>query len=204
MNESAFLEFAHHEAGHFIIYLLNCREDRKHPHINELSILPKKGKKTGAYISVKSDTTPEITESILKSDLPEIYKEAAKDRAIREIKFLLAGIAGELILLDSNDSLRLALPAFYRKEKRIATSDLSRSVSLNIAIGGKAEDGITPLINILHEALKDLLIYKNDFSCVVNLLIDKKRIGANELAIFADDFYSKYFNKPKNIEAFIK
>lgn len=173
-----------HEAAHFIIYLLNCEEDLKLPWVMGLTIV---GSKYHGQIIVKRDSFPEWVSEHLRSDLPEDNKMAEIARAKREIKSLLAGLAGEIVNMRCPNNCERVLLRVYRIEKKYNNSDLNQAIAFNVAIGGqKPEEGVLPLLTYLEEAVRDVSTYWNEITEIAELLEVHKEIVGERLEDLTD------------------
>ena len=169
-----------HEASHFIVYLLNCKEERKQPRVYELSLFPKDNK-SDAYIMIKHDSSPNWTLHFLNSDLPHELKDEYRANILREIKYLLAGIAGETQQNQTQDYKKV-LTTFYRSEKKDSNSDLSKAILYNTAIGEqKQKEGALPLLNSLKGAVLDVSTHWDKVIHVAQLLQSKRAISGDDL-----------------------
>jgi hypothetical protein len=161
----------------------------KLPWVKELCISPKGNK---GHIGVKHDTSPELIENIINSDLPKEAKEWQIMDAKREIKFSLAGIAGEIINMNFKDKSKEALITFYKKEKKNENSDLFKAVAFNVIIGGqRPEDGALPLLPLLEETVNNLMAYWNNVIEVATLLQKDKKIGEDKLETIIEQWQQK-------------
>jgi hypothetical protein len=180
-----------HEAAHFIVYLLNCKEENIYARVEELSLIPR-NRLGPAYIKVNSFTFPESVEYFLKSDIvPQKEKEEERYRVKKKIIYLLAGIAGELVQLGVTD-YRRALTIFYSDEKRDNNSDLSKAIAFNIVVGEQlAYEGVQPLLKPLNEALQYVLNHWNNIISIAELLQIKRQFTTEELQCLVEEYTVK-------------
>jgi hypothetical protein len=171
--------------------MLNCKEANKAPRIEEISIKAK-DRKTPAYIKVKHDTAPEIIAECLNSDSPHGFKEYQLAEAKREIKYSLAGIAGEFIQLGITGKFEYALTVFYKKEKKDTNSDLSKAIAYNVAIGRQTyEDGVLPLVSYLEATVRDVLTYWDEIIEIAIILQNDKVISEDKIEALTHNLFNQ-------------
>lgn len=180
-----------HEVGHLIMYLINCKEEMKLPRVYELSIIPRRGK-SHAHISKRTDSSPEYVLEYINSDLPAKFIEAEKHRARKEIRYLLAGYACELILVNWDGNFKELLPVVYKREGKYKDSDMSLAIAYNIAIGGQTqEDGVLPLISYLEDTIKVMGQYWDKIIEIATILQNDKVINEDKLEALTRNLFNK-------------
>lgn len=175
---------AAHEAGHLIMYLLNCRDQIKWPHVDEIAITPRGFR---GRVSLKKDMDPEYTRAIINSDLPAASKEWHRATVLQEIKQLLSGLAAELIILEFTQIYNQVLPRFYKKDKKDPAADLPRAITYNDIILGRPSD-IDDLAPLLRDAIAELLPYTDHIVRIGARLDNERILTGDQLGPFIDEF----------------
>ena len=174
-----------HEAGHFVMYFLNCKAEKKLPRVYELSISPNFNK---GHIMAKTDIAPEFITEVINSDLSEEFKAIQIANTRRVIKYCLAGMACEIINMELSFSCEMAIICerailkYYKKDKKDKNSDLSKAVAFNVAIGGQQQiDDPLPLLGLLKEAVNQIALHWNKVTEVATKLEKEKIIEGYKL-----------------------
>ncbi|MBV5348825.1 hypothetical protein JZU61_04230 [bacterium] len=191
MSNDHFL-VAIHEASHFIIYLANCNRIQAHPHVTEVSLIPIR-KDHIAYI-MKQTFAPDYYEHILNCpDLPGGMKDYHKELVKDEINCLLAGMAGELVLLsiDGSDERKLLhnLKLFHKKFKE---SDLVKAIEYHSALGLQSiDEGALPLLPQLLITIEKVKTHWYIIEEFASILVEEVRINGDRLENLIEYYSSK-------------
>lgn len=183
-----------HEAGHFIIYLVNCKRDTACPDIGEISLQPLH-KNHRAYMSRKMFPS-EMYRGLINSDTMSLKAIEYNTWVVKaEIRTLLAGIAAETIFMRADQidgALIRTLTIFYKKDKKEANSDLNKAIAYNTVISSQTkEEGALPLLDLFEETVKDVKTYWDEVLTVSAILEKEKIIEGDKLQNLIDDIYER-------------
>ena len=163
---------AYHEAGHFVLWVLNETRSTTDTGVESITIKDEGG---GLFSPEYTDLRePEYYQKIITGrydpdslddpvpladedeDIDQDTIEMEKDEVRRDIKMRMAGLGAEIIYQSRGTDIGDAFLSRYLINNR-TQPDVKTSIKYNTAIGNQTpEDGTRPLVKYLQEAINEL------------------------------------------------
>ncbi len=163
---------AYHEAGHFVLWVLNETRSTTDTGVESITIKDEGG---GLFSPEYTDLRePEYYQKIITGrydpdslddpvpladedeDIDQDTIEMEKDEVRRDIKMRIAGLGAEIIYQSRGTDIGDAFLSRYLINNR-TQPDVKTSIKYNTAIGNQTpEDGTRPLVKYLQEAINEL------------------------------------------------